>query len=186
MLILVLILYYRSIKTNMKGLFFTLFTLVASVSYAQTYELNVTNAKVKFEYVDEGVKGSVGGIKVQINLELKDTLSTASISGTADVTTLSTGNKMRDKHLQSDDFFDADKHPEMSFTCDEIFQKGEKHYAKGTLKIKGVEKTVKFRVKTSDDYISFYTTIFSLDYGVAVKKDRERSKVKIQVIVPVN
>lgn len=170
----------------MKGLLFTLLTLVASVSFAQTYNLNVENAKVKFEYVDEGVKGSVGGVKAELKLELKDTLSTASISGTADVTTLSTGNKMRDKHLQSNDFFGAEKYPEMSFTCDEIVQKGDKHYAKGTLKIKDVEKTVKFRVKTSDDYISFYTTIYSLDYGVAVKKDRDRSKVKIQVIVPVN
>ena len=71
---------------------------------------------------------------------------------------------MRDKHLQSNDFFDAKKYPEMSFTCDEIVQKGDKHYAKGTLKIKDVEKTVKFRVKTSDDYISFYTTIYSLFY----------------------
>lgn len=170
----------------MKGLLFTLFTLAASVSFAQTYDLNVVDAKVKFEYVDEGVKGSVGGIKAQIKLDLKDTLSTATISGTADVTTLSTGNKMRDKHLQSGDFFDAKKYPEMSFTCDEIVQKGDKHYAKGTLKIKDVEKTVKFRVKTSDDYMSFYTTIYSIDYGVAVKKDRERSKVKIQVIVPIN
>lgn len=73
----------------MKGLLFTLLTLVASVSFAQTYNLNVENAKVKFEYVDEGVKGSVGGVKAELKLELKDTLSTASISGTADVTTLS-------------------------------------------------------------------------------------------------
>ncbi len=182
--ILVLILYNRSIKTNMKGLLFTVLTLVAGISFAQTYDLNVENAKVKFEYVDEGVKGSVSGVKAQLKLELKDTLSTASITGTADVTTLSTGNKMRDKHLQSADFFDAKKYPEMSFTCDEVIQKGDKHYARGTLKIKDVEKTVKFRIKTSDDYISFYTTIFSLDYGVAVKKGRDTSKVKIQVIVP--
>lgn len=93
---------------------------------------------------------------------------------------------MRDKHLQSSDFFDAEKYPEMSFTCDEIVQKDDKYYAKGTLQIKDVKKTVRFRVKTSDDYLSFYTTIYSADYGVAIKKERSRSKVKIQVIVPIN
>lgn len=162
-----------------------LLTSVLTVSYGQTYSIDTKDAKVKFEYVDEGVKGSVSGIEAQITLDLKDTLSTAKISGTADVTTLTTGNKMRDKHLQSSDFFHAEKYPKMSFTCDEIVQDGDKHYAKGTLQIKDVKKTVRFRVKTSDDYLSFYTTIYSADYGVAIKKDRERSKVKIQVIVPI-
>lgn len=163
-----------------------LLTSVMTYSYGQTYTIDTKDAKVKFEYVDEGVKGSVSGIEAQITLDLKDTLSTATISGTADVTTLTTGNKMRDKHLQSSDFFDAEKYPEMSFTCDEIVKKDDKYYAKGTLQIKDVKKTVRFRVKTSDDYLSFYTTIYSADYGVAIKKERSRSKVKIQVIVPIN
>ena len=169
----------------MKGLLLIALTCIMTVSFGQTYDINTDNAKVKFEYVDEDVKGSVGGIKAQIKLDLKDTLSTAAISGTADVTTLTTGNKMRDKHLQSADFFDAAKYPEMSFTCEEIVQDEDKHYAKGTLQIKDVKKTVRFRVKSSDEYLSFYTTIYAADYGVSIKKEREKSKVKIQVIVPI-
>lgn len=170
----------------MKGLLILLLTFTVSSVFSQTYDLNTDNAKVKFEYVDEAVKGTVGGIKAQIKLDLKDTLSTASIAGSADVTTLSTGNKMRDKHLQSAEFFDAANYPEMKFTCDEIVQKNDKYYAKGTLQIKDVKKTVRFAIKTSDDWISFYTTIYSADYGVQVKKEREKSKVKIQVSVPIN
>jgi polyisoprenoid-binding protein YceI len=38
----------------------------------------------------------------------------------AEATSLDTGNRKRDTHLRSDDFFDADQHPEVRFESDSI------------------------------------------------------------------
>lgn len=170
----------------MKNLLLILCTVLLNYSFAQEYELDTKDASVKFQYVSEDTKGTISGITAKITLNLQDSLSTASIEATADVNSLSTGNKTRDKHLKSKDFFDAEKYPSMTFTCSEIVMEGEDYYAKGTMQIKDVKKEVKFLVKPSADALKFYLTFYSADFGISVKEDRKASKVKVQVTVPLS
>ena len=54
---------------------------------------------------------------------------------------------MRDKHLKSDDFFNAEKFPKMSFKSTSIKKSGDKKYIlEGELTIRDVTKKVKFDV----------------------------------------
>ena len=168
---------------DMKNKLWIAFVLLAGFSYAQEYDINTESAKVKFEYVDDETKGTITGVSAKIIVST-DSLISTTIEGTADVNTLSTANNGRDNHLKSDDFFDVKKHPTMTFTCSNFYIEDEKTYAKGTLMIKGVEKEVKFRVKTDDKNIKFYLTIYASDYGIMSKKERKKTKVIIQVIVP--
>jgi polyisoprenoid-binding protein YceI len=64
-----------------------------------------------------------------------------------DVKSINTDNDMRDKHLKSPDFFDADKYPEMTFKSTS-FKKvsGSNYELKGDLTMHGVTKNVKFDV----------------------------------------
>jgi polyisoprenoid-binding protein YceI len=57
-----------------------------------------------------------------------------SISGelTVDAASVDTGNKRRDKHLRSAEFFDVSNHPTFTFTASEVAPSDD-----GTLKIKG-------------------------------------------------
>ena len=71
----------------------------------------------------------------------------AKISYTADVASISTDNDMRDKHLKSDDFFNAEKFPKMNFTSTSFRkQKGNNYELEGNLTIRDVTKKVKFAV----------------------------------------
>ena len=72
----------------------------------------------------------------------------ASINFTADVNTVNTENEMRDKHLKSDDFFNAEKYPKMTFKSTS-FKKisGNKYLLTGELTIRDVTKKVSFEVK---------------------------------------
>ena len=45
----------------------------------------------------------------------KDDFSDASFDVTIDVNSINTDNEMRDKHLKSGDFFDAEKYPTITF-----------------------------------------------------------------------
>lgn len=73
--------------------------------------------------------------------------SDAKISYTVDVPSLTTDNDMRDKHLKSDDFFNAEKFPKMTFNGASLKkQKGNNYELTGDLTIRDVTKKVKFAV----------------------------------------
>ena len=74
--------------------------------------------------------------------------SDAKIEFSVDVNSINTDNKYRDEHLVSDDFFNAEKYPKMTFTSTSFKPLGNNNYElKGNLTIRDVTKPVKFDVK---------------------------------------
>jgi len=154
------------------------------VSMAQELKLNTEKASVSFEFPAEKVTGSVSGIDATLKLNFSD-LGSSVVKGSADVSTLTTNNKMRDKHLKSSDYFHAAKYPKMEFTSTSLAKEGDAYVAKGTLTIKGVSKEVSFQMKTTDAALVMKTTINADDFGVSPKK-REKSTVKVTISVPLS
>lgn len=71
----------------------------------------------------------------------------AKISYTADVNTITTEDETRDKHLKSDDFFNAEKFPNMTFVSTSFKKVKNNIYSlEGNLTIRDVTKNVKFAV----------------------------------------
>ena len=68
------------------------------------------------------------------------TLEGASVKVTLYTNSISTKNKQRDEHLQSEDFFDAGKHPRITFTSSKVVREGGKVVVTGTLDMHGVKK----------------------------------------------
>ncbi|WP_207534314.1 YceI family protein [Desertivirga arenae] len=103
--------------------------------------------------------------------------SNAEISFSVDVNSINTDNEMRDKHLKSPDFFDAEKYPDMTFKSTS-FKKvsGNKYLLVGNLNLHGVTKPAKFTVTyggtAKDGYgntkagFKASTVINRFDYGL--------------------
>ena len=93
------------------------------------------------------VRGSLGRVSGRIELdpqhpEKSDFEVAAAVKG------LSTGDDRRDAHLQSPDFFDAEKYPEVRFKSNAIFPKGDGHYtASGDLTVRDITRPVSFDVE---------------------------------------
>jgi polyisoprenoid-binding protein YceI len=68
-----------------------------------------------------------------------------SMEGTADVSTITTFDETRDGHLQSPDFFDVQRYPELRFESTEIEAHGDEIVVEGDLTIKGVTRPVVLR-----------------------------------------
>ena len=78
----------------------------------------------------------------------KPDFTDAAIAFTADVNSINTENENRDKHLKSDDFFNAEKFPQIKFTSKSLKALGNNKYAlAGVLTIRDITKPVTFDVQ---------------------------------------
>lgn len=77
----------------------------------------------------------------------KPDFSDAKINFTVDVNSVNTNNDNRDKHLKSDDFFNAEKFPAMKFESTSFTPAGgNKYKLTGNLTIRDVTKSVVFDI----------------------------------------
>jgi polyisoprenoid-binding protein YceI len=73
----------------------------------------------------------------------KEDFSDARITFEAEVNSISTGNDMRDGHVKSDDFFNAEKFPYIRFVSDDVKKiKDNKYQVAGNITIRDVTKPI--------------------------------------------
>jgi polyisoprenoid-binding protein YceI len=124
---------------------------ISAVASAQATKWNVdgSHSNVKFSVshlVISDVEGYFKKFDGTIDAPTAD-FNNAVVNFTVDVNSINTDNDMRDKHLKSDDFFNAEKYPNMTFKSTS-FKKvsGNKYTLEGNLTIRDVTKKVKFDV----------------------------------------
>ena len=114
-----------------------------------TWKTDNTHSNVKFTATHLVVSEVEGYFKV-FDGTVKTTradFGDATIQFSADVNSINTDNEMRDKHLKSDDFFNAEKYPQMTFTSTSFKKTGANKYVlTGNLTIRDVTKKVTFDV----------------------------------------
>ena len=127
---------------------FVLFTLFAAKA-EDTWSLDASHSNVKFE-VTHLVVSTVEGSFKKFDGTLKSSkadFSDAVINFTVDINSINTENEKRDAHLKSDDFFNAEKYPTMSFKSTSFKPAGKgKYKLTGDLTIRDVTKKVTFDV----------------------------------------
>ena len=94
------------------------------------------------------VKGAFKTFDASIYTTAKD-FATAEIDLWIDASSITTGDKKRDEHLKSADFFDVQNHKQITFTSSTIGKPGpeDKRELWGELTIKGITKNVKLEVQ---------------------------------------
>lgn len=116
---------------------------------AGKWSLDKVHSNVKFTITHLVVSEVEGTFKLfDGSMEnTKGDFSDAKISFTVDVNSINTDNDYRDKHLKSDDFFNAEKYPSMKFESTSFTpQGGNKYKLAGNLTIRDVTKPVVFDV----------------------------------------
>lgn len=154
------------------------------LTFAQSLTVDSEKAQVSFNVVSEKVTGTVTGLKATIEFNADD-LSKCTIKGTIDVSTISTGNKTRDNHLQEENYFNAAKYPTMSFESTN-FRKTDKGFdMSGKMTIRGVTKEVTISFTYENNTFVGKAVIYTNDFEFAKQKNREDSKVLVKFTVPV-
>jgi polyisoprenoid-binding protein YceI len=124
--------------------------LIAGTVSAQTkWTLDKSHSNVRFTVTHMTVSEVDGSFKtVEGTVEnTKPDFSDAKIAFTIDVNSINTENENRDKHLKSDDFFNAEKFPSIKFVSTAMQPLGgNKYKLSGNLTIRDVTKPVNFDV----------------------------------------
>jgi len=150
-------------------------TPTLTVAPAGTWNLDPVHSRVDFNvrYLAGTFKGEFHEIGAELTVEADRT----SLEGTAKVSSVDVRDENLSAHLQSPDFFDAERHPELRFAADDIRLDGDdKVSVDGELTLKGVTKPVALTgtvtAPIADPYgnerigVSLTTKIDRTDFGV--------------------
>ncbi len=114
-----------------------------------TWKIDLVHSEVNFKVkhmIVSTVTGHFGNFEALIEANKED-FSDAKFDFEADTISVNTKNEMRDGHLKSPDFFDAEKFPKMSFVSNTVKKTSEHELeVTGDLTIKNVTKKVKLDV----------------------------------------
>jgi len=122
---------------------------IVNPSAATKWSIDKVHSNVKFTVTHLVISEVEGYFKIfDGTLEhSKPDYSDAKINFTVDVNSINTDNENRDKHLKSDDFFNAEKFPQMKFESTSFTPLGNNKYKlNGNLTIRDVTKPITFDV----------------------------------------
>ncbi|MDH5379505.1 MAG: YceI family protein [Cyclobacteriaceae bacterium] len=123
--------------------------VLGKTGFSQTnWKLDKSHSNIKFtitHMVVSEVEGSFNDFTGSVVSESED-FNGAKVEFIAQAASVFTDNERRDNHLRSDDFFNAEKFPEVKFNGT-IVKEGSKYYLVGKFTMRDVTKDVKFDVK---------------------------------------
>lgn len=127
------------------GLVFFAFAVSAQAQKAEAgkYQIDPMHSKVGFEIAHLVISTVEGNFKnFSGDVEINENFSKSNVNASIAVDSIETGVKDRDDHLKSPDFFDVQKHGQMTFKSKKITGTPDKFKMEGDLTIRGVTKSV--------------------------------------------
>jgi polyisoprenoid-binding protein YceI len=172
-----------------KLIFLSLFFILLAFKGSQSWAIE-PNYKINFTigYWAGTCNGSISGLIGNIIFDEND-ISKSVFNFGVDLTTLKTGNTMRDDHLKKEENFNTPKYPFILFKSSSISKTLIGYVVEGNLTIKATTKKVQlpFTVKANAG-----TTVFSsnfkinrLDYFVGESSWKLKDSVTVNVTIPV-
>jgi polyisoprenoid-binding protein YceI len=139
-----------------------------------TWSLDPVHSTIGFEVDYMG--GAFRGQFRAVNAKLQGEGDTPVLTGSAKVASADLKDDNLTAHIQSPDFFDAERYPELTFESSEIDLAGDQIAVRGGITIKGVEKPVELtgtiKEPVTDPYgrerisLKLDTTVDRSEFGV--------------------
>jgi len=113
--------------------------MIAAVTAPTAWNVDKPHTGINFsvKHFFTPVHGQFDDYDVELTYD-RENPANSSVRIRIDVTSVNTGNSKRDSHLRSEDFFEADTYPYITFVSETVEQVGENQLlVRGPLKIKG-------------------------------------------------
>lgn len=156
------------------------FTTINSINWKIT-----DGYSIKFKGKDaEGIFKTMTG---DISFDEND-LSSSKFLVSVDVSSINTGNGMKNKHAKSAKWFDATKYPSITFISSKTSKSADGYLVEGTLEMHGVKKqiTIPFTFVSSSFKGSF--NVNRMDFGIGTMEGMSKkvsNEIALEISVPV-
>jgi len=138
-----------------------------------------TEASISFTFKSKDVSGTIGDFRSNSVIDLKQ-FENSTLEGSVGVTTLQTGNGLRDGHLMWKNYFHRKVHPRILFKSTSIIKFGENSYEiTGNLTIKGITKSITFEGKLTASELEISGELNSTDFDIRIEKKTEKNVVTL-------
>jgi polyisoprenoid-binding protein YceI len=138
---------------------------------------------IKFDGGDPS--GEFKGLKGTVSFD-PNNLASSKFDATIDMTSINTGNGMKNTHAKSDKWFDAEKYPTIKFTSTSITKTASGYAATGTLDMHGVQKPVTIPFTFDNNEFKGSFEVSRMDFNINTAEPNHGSqKFKVDIDVPV-
>lgn len=164
----------------------TLLLLTSTILSVATQDYKIKEG-YKIEFKSKDPTGTFN-VKGPIKFDEND-LSNSKFDLTFPISSISTGNGMKNKKAQTAEWFDSSKHPDIRYVSSKIEKSGDDYMVTGTLTIKGIskEKKVPLKVSNSGNDLTFTGSFIvnRIDYKVGKPSDIVPNNMNISYSIPV-
>ncbi len=143
--------------------------------------VNIKSAVISFEFVSKETKGTISGFKSNSSIDWKN-LENSVFKGSVASETLDTNNGLRNWSLKSGKYFDVDDYPIILFQSKQVKLHDKKLVVTGDLTIKNITKPITINFIQNKNQLIGTTSLYSIDYGIKIKKNREDNLVKVKMV----
>ncbi|MBS9463457.1 YceI family protein [Flagellimonas sp. 389] len=141
----------------------------------------ITNAKISFEFVSKETKGTISGFESESVIDFENPENSI-LTGSVASETLDTNNGLRNWSLKSGKYFDTDDYPRIRFESKQVKSEGEKLTVIGNLTIKDITKSITITFNQDGNQLIGVASLYSIDYGIKIKKNRADNLVKVKMV----
>lgn len=113
-----------------------------------TYQIDPSHSQASFSVRHAGISRVRGSVPITSgSVVVGEDLASSSVTAELDAANITTGDKGRDDHLRSADFFSVETNPTWTFTSSSLTGDGEDFTLSGELTINGVSKPVELALE---------------------------------------
>ncbi|NER15616.1 YceI family protein [Spongiivirga citrea] len=159
------------------------FVILSSISNPINAQVDDEKASITFLFVSKDVEGTINDLKTDIKID-ESVVSNSYMKGSVGVTTIKTGNFLRDGHLMWKKYFYEKAFPKIEFESTAVSEENGKLIVTGILTLKETSKTVEIEFEKNGDSLKGETTINCYDFGVKIDKNRDDNEVKVYFDFP--
>ncbi|MCF6402722.1 YceI family protein [Chitinophaga filiformis] len=175
----------------MKKVFYPFAAAIILLASAFTF-VSSQNWKIaeghSIKFSGSGANGIFRDLKGQVLFDEKN-LAASKFDVTIDVTSINTGNGLKNTHAKGSKWFDASKYPTIHFIASKVNKTASGYEAQGELEMHGVKKpfTVPFTFTRNGNGGTFNGNfdVNRVDFGIGEAGGRVDDVFKLNVTVPV-
>lgn len=161
-------------------LLYIFFILSFGLGFSVIEASKIKTATISFEFPSKAVAGSITGFESSSVIDWEHPENSI-FEGSVAANTLDTDNRFRNWHLKGGKYFDADNFPKISYKSKQVVSNEDGILiVEGDLTIKDITKPMTISFIKNGKQIIGTAKLYSLDYGIKIKKKREENLVKVR------